>query len=94
MVGGASRCKLPLGGYINKPLSRNLSRKNNSIECLRPKVACLYWFGHVASTLYSQGKLSHKMAVGDACDMRFSIKATDKPSDYGKGLYMKMHTAV
>ena len=33
MVGGARWCKLPLGSYLNKPLSRNLSRKNSSIEC-------------------------------------------------------------
>ena len=34
MGGGARRHKLPLGNYVNKPLSRNLSRKSSSKECL------------------------------------------------------------
>ena len=33
MIGGARRRKLPLGCYVNKLLSRNLSRKNSSKEC-------------------------------------------------------------
>ena len=33
IVGGARRRKLPLGSYVNKPLSRNLSRKSTSKEC-------------------------------------------------------------
>ena len=33
MVGGTRRRKSPLGSYVNKPLSRNLSRKNSSIQC-------------------------------------------------------------
>ena len=34
MEGGARRRKLPLWSYVNKPISRNLYRKNSSKECL------------------------------------------------------------
>ena len=34
MVGGTRRCKLPLRSYVDKPPSRNLSRKNSSKQCV------------------------------------------------------------
>ena len=40
MVGGARLRKLPLGSYLNKPKSRNISRKSSPIESWKTHWVC------------------------------------------------------
>ena len=42
MVGGAWRRKLTLGSYVNKPISRNLSLKSSSKECILLNILITY----------------------------------------------------